>query len=266
MAETTRSRQSLEVKSSSRGEVDLFCHPTVQLVLYITNNSALWEEDRADVWRKVLSHNLRVWAFENVRLADCVLESYGWHRRLKCGNEGGHLHLGINLTSTHTLLHCQCPLSKGMLKIGRSYGASFSNTYEALFKDPRLSEALNIPPCSSLSSCSWINSERLLHDQTFIPYGFSRPRLTDVSITCIFQSHFSIAGNAQPSEWKSCSDRKELNHSQGTCRRFRNWMDWIVFFPEKWSVLFGKLIGMAGPVVAKGRVKKKLFSDIFWSN
>ena len=123
VAETTRSRQSLEVKSSSRGEVDLFCHPTVQLVLYITNNSAQWEEDRADVWRKVLSHNLRVWAFENVRLADCVLESYGWHRRLKCGNEGGHLHLGINLTSTHTLLHCQCPLSKGMLKIGRSYGA-----------------------------------------------------------------------------------------------------------------------------------------------
>ena len=65
-----------------------------------------------------------MWAFENVRLADCVLESYGWHRRLKCGNEGGHLHLGINLTSTHTLLHCQCPLSKGMLKIGRNYGAS----------------------------------------------------------------------------------------------------------------------------------------------
>ena len=71
VAETTRSRQSLEVKSSSRGEGDLFCHPTVQLVLYITNNSSRWEEDRAQLLMFGVRFYRMIYEFERLRM--CAL-------------------------------------------------------------------------------------------------------------------------------------------------------------------------------------------------
>ena len=88
---------------------------------------------------------------------------------MKPGNEGGHLHLSINLTCTHPAKAAFRCVQKGFCKQSLADNDGLHVLKILPFRFFSV-ESLHAPPPRSYS---WINSERLLHELTFIPHGFS---------------------------------------------------------------------------------------------
>ena len=143
----------------------------------------------------MLAHLKRVWGFTAQRgLPDCVWESYGPHSRVKPGNEGGHLHLYINLTSTQEPgpLFKRCAQECFCNKNSRSRNFK-KNLWVVIFQKKYPS----IFPRSSLSNlCTYLLPLLFMNKfwtasawPHFYPPGIFGG-VTDVSIICIFQSQF----------------------------------------------------------------------------